>query len=126
MLDSILPHNGVDVMKIDVEGAELRVLRGSDRIVQESRPVIMFESGPPADDSLGYTKEAMWRFFTDRGYAVLIPNRVAHNDSGLSQEGFLESHLYPRRTTNYFAVPHERRTEIRDRARTVLKIKPTG
>jgi hypothetical protein len=47
---------------------------------------------------------------------------VAHNDGGLSLEGFIESHAYPRRTTNYIAIPSERRVEIRDRARTLLGI----
>jgi FkbM family methyltransferase len=120
-LDNLISSDTVDVIKIDVEGAELGVLHGGERLVAKSRPTIMFESGPPAADGLGYTKEALWRWFAEHEYAIVVPNRVAHNDSGLSQDGFLESHLYPRRTTNYFAIPNERRIEIRDRARDVLK-----
>jgi hypothetical protein len=30
-------------------------------------------------------------------------------------EGFVEAHFYPFRTMNYFAIPKERRLEIRDR-----------
>jgi FkbM family methyltransferase len=122
-LDGLIAADGIDVIKIDVEGAELGVLRGSDQIVARSRPTIMFESGPQADDGLGYTKEALWDWFAARDYAVLVPNRVAHLDPGLSQGGFVESHLFPRRTTNYFGVAKKRRDEIRDRARTVLKTK---
>jgi FkbM family methyltransferase len=122
-LDGLIAADGMDVIKIDVEGAELGVLRGSEQIVAKSRPTIMFESGPPAEDGLGYTKEALWDWFAERNYAVLVPNRVAHVDPGLTQVGFVESHLYPRRTTNYFAVANERRDEIRDRARGVLRIK---
>jgi FkbM family methyltransferase len=124
-LDSLISSHEVDVIKIDVEGAELGVLRGGERLVAESRPTIVFESGPPSDNGLGYTKESLWCWFADRDYAVLVPNRVAHNDPGLSQDGFVESHLYPRRTTNYFAVPNERRIEVRDRARDLLKIRAT-
>ena len=36
--------------------------------------------------------------------------------------GFVESHLYPRRTTNYFAIPQERRAEAMSRARRVLNL----
>jgi hypothetical protein len=82
----------------------------------------MFESAPQSNDNLEYTKENLYDFFVVNDYAVLIPNRVAHNDSGLSKDGFIESHFYPRRTTNYFAIPKERRVEIRDRARSILKI----
>lgn len=121
-LDDLVTSDNVDVIKIDVEGAELGVLRGSWNLLSSSRPVIMFESGPEMDDSLKYTKKELYEFLADNRYAILIPNRVAHNDPGLTQQGFIESHLYPRRTTNYFAIPDERRTEIRNRARYVLKI----
>lgn len=124
-LDDLLPSGEVDAIKIDVEGAELGVLRGSESILSGSRPTIMFESGPLENDSLGYSKEALWRYFDSHRYLILVPNRVAHNDPGLTQDGFLESHLYPRRTTNYFAIAKERNVEIRDRAREVLKI-PIG
>jgi len=121
-LDNLISSSDVDVMKIDVEGAELGVLRGSTNLLARSRPTIMFESGPLGNEGLGYTKEALWEMLFEQNYTVLVPNRVAHNDPGLSKESFIESHLYPRRTTNYFAIPNERRREIRDRARDVLKI----
>lgn len=121
-LDELVSSNDIDVIKIDVEGAELGVLRGSSKILNSSRPIIMFESWPRRDDGLGYTKEALYQFLNLNGYALLIPNRVAHDDPGLSQDEFIESHLYPPRTTNYFAIPKERRIEIGDRAGRVLKI----
>ena len=120
-LDEIVPSKDIDVIKIDVEGAELGVLRGAVRILNDSRPLIMFESGPQKDDGLGYTIEELYEFLVSKDYVILIPNRVAHNDVGLSRDGFIESHLYPRRTTNYFAIPKERRVEIRDKARQFLK-----
>jgi FkbM family methyltransferase len=124
-LDSLVTDGKIDVIKIDVEGAELGVLRGSERVIRECRPTILFESGPSADGSAA-PKTALWEWFTERQYAVLVPNRVAHDDPGLSSEGFVESHLYPRRSTNYFAVPQERRIEIRDKARAALKIRTAG
>jgi FkbM family methyltransferase len=125
-LDDLLPgERKIDVIKIDVEGAELGVLRGSNITINRDRPIIMFESGPSAGDELGYTKEEMWQWFNEYAFDVLVPNRLAHNGPGLGREGFIESHFYPRRTTNYFAIPRERRVEIRDRARRVLKMDST-
>jgi FkbM family methyltransferase len=121
-LDDLLPSEDIDVIKIDVEGAELGVVRGGEDVLSANRPVIMFESASMDEGDLGYTKEGLWQWFADHEYQVLIPNRVAHNDDGLSQKSFIDSHVYPRRTTNYFAVPKERRTESRDRARDVLGI----
>ena len=119
-LDDLIPKGEVDLIKIDVEGAELGVLRGARRLIERSQPIIMFESGP--EERGTYTKEAIFNWFDSMDYALLVPNRLAHNDDGLSLGSFLEAHLYPRRTTNYFATPRRRRIEIRDRARKILNI----
>ncbi len=119
MLDDLV-HEPVGVIKIDVEGAELGVLRGAQRLVTESRPVIMFESGPC---EAMYSKADMWAWLTARDYEILTPDRMAHNGPGLGREGFEEAHWYPRRTTDYFAVPAERRDEVRETARRLLGVK---
>lgn len=119
-LDDLLSSSEVDMIKIDVEGGELGVLRGAERLVADSRPAILFESGSGGFNDLNYPWEDLWQWFDDRDIAVLVPNRLAHFDDGLSREGFLESHHYPCRTTNYFAIPREHRLEIRSRARRIL------
>ena len=119
-LDNLVEAVDVDAIKIDVEGAELGVLRGAVAILRACRPIVMFESGPTGDNGLGYTKEGMLHFLNALDFSVVVPNRLAHDDEGLTAAGFVESHLYPRRTTNYFAVPTERRVEFRERARAIL------
>ena len=121
-LDTLISSRDVDALKIDVEGAELGVLRGGGDLIARNRPLIMFESGPTSDDGLGYSKESMWQWLAERNFEIVLPNRVAHNGPGLTLDGFIEAHFYPFRTLNYFAIPNERRIEIRDRARCLLKI----
>ena len=111
-----------DVIKIDVEGAELGVLRGAARLINSSRPVVMFESSVDAAECAGYPVDEMFVWWAERDYVLLVPNRLAHDGPSLSRQGFLEAHYFPRRTTNYFAVPAERRLEIRDRARAVIGV----
>ena len=96
------------------------MLRGAEKLLVAARPTILFESGP--EEVLGQGKEAMWRFLDERGYKLFAPNRLAHDAPPLTLDGFLDSHFYPRRTTNYFAVAEERRDEIRARARVILRI----
>jgi FkbM family methyltransferase len=117
-LDTLVHDDDIDVIKIDVEGAELGVLRGALGIIRRCRPVVMFESGP--EEVLGFTKLGMWEFLHAQSCGILLPNRVAHTSSPMTMEGFVESHFYPRRTTNYFAVPVERIAEVRAKARRVL------
>jgi len=120
-LDNLVSSGDIDVIKIDAEGAELGVLHGSTHLLQKNRPVIMFRTILSFEPEVNDAKEALWRYFAEQNYAVLIPSHVAHNDPGLSQNGFMESQVYPDRARRYFAIPKERRDEIRDRARKIQK-----
>ena len=120
MLDGLIGPEGVDVLKIDVEGAELRVLEGSTHILEASRPTVMFESTPEPIARQHSRARQLYGWLEQRGYVVLLPDRVAHLDDGLSLWGFVDSHVHPRRSTNFFAVPKEKRGELRVRARQIL------
>ena len=120
LIDNLISSDDVDVIKIDIEGAELGALRGATKLISDSQPIIMFESGP--EESLGFTKSDMWTFLTDHKYDLFIPDRVAHHGKGLTHDGFIDSHVWPRRTTNYIAIPRNRREEIREKTAMLLKI----
>ena len=45
-LDDLTQSHEVDVIKIDVEGAELGVLKGGEILLTKCRPTILFESAP--------------------------------------------------------------------------------
>jgi FkbM family methyltransferase len=120
-LDDIIPDSDIDVVKMDIEGAELGALRGATGLLSRNSPVVMFESGPQKLGSR-FGKNDLFRYFQQKDYVIIVPNRLAHNGCGLTEEGFLEGHLYPRRATNYFAIPMCRRKEIRNRARRILGI----
>jgi FkbM family methyltransferase len=122
-LDDLVPSTArVDVIKIDVEGAELGVLNGATELTARCRPVVLFESGPQTERTAESSINALYNWFSAREYQIYVPNRVAHDGPPLSEEGFLDSHYYPFRTLNYFAIPSERRTEFRDRARQSLGV----
>jgi FkbM family methyltransferase len=47
-LDHILHGDRVDMIKIDVEGAEGRVLRGAEDALRAHKPILVFEFSPPS------------------------------------------------------------------------------
>ncbi len=119
-LDSLISREGIDILKIDVEGAEAQVLEGSQRILEASRPTVMFESTPEPLSQMRARATALFEWLDRRGYAVLLPDRVAHLDEGLTATSFIDCHVYPRRSTNFFAIPKEKRVELRARTRQIL------
>ena len=122
-LDDLVPTDAVDVVKLDVEGAELAALRGAARLIARARPTVMFES---VGASAGSRTAGLWCVFDSFGYDVFTPDRLAHDAPPLTLEAFLDAHAYPRRTHNYFAVARERRIELRDKARCILRISVSG
>lgn len=121
-LDDIFAGGPIDLVKIDVEGAELGVLRGADALVARTRPLIMFESVGLEVNTLGYAPGLIWDWFAARDYRVMTPDQVAHDGNPLSRGAFLDSHQYPFRSHDYFAVPQEKTLAVRDRARALLGV----
>ncbi len=119
-LDEMNIEGKVDIIKVDVEGAEQGVFEGGQALIKKNLPLIFFESGPGDHPHLGFTKAGIWSLFDALGYGIIIPTRLAHADTGMSLDTFEDSHLYPRRTNNYIAVPRARRDEFRQRARDLL------
>jgi FkbM family methyltransferase len=70
-----LPAPGL--IKIDVEGAELHVLRGGSRVLREHRPPIAMEFYPRHFEKAGYTSADVAAELRDVGYELYeIPDRV--------------------------------------------------
>jgi FkbM family methyltransferase len=105
-LDDVLPESHrVDFLKIDAMGAEYHVLRGAERILQMSRPVVIFECTEAilrafnlkAEQPFGYlTNDHRYDLFSLRGYV--------NEDAPLNLERFVAAMIFPFEAFNFVAI----------------------
>jgi FkbM family methyltransferase len=62
-LDDLLPQDyHLDLIKIDVEGAEWQVFQGAVETLKRNRPLVLFEHGQGGSDRYGTTPEMIYDF----------------------------------------------------------------
>lgn len=89
-LDDLIDH--ADLMKVDVEGAEILVFRGARRLLSsDDAPIVFFEMSEQLSGSFGASGADVKRFLADCGYriyrwdgrrftAVTVEERHGHED----------------------------------------------
>lgn len=90
LLDNVVPASlPVRLIKIDVEGAELQVLRGGVKLLKRHRPFIIFEHGLGAADHYGTTPEEVYDLLSgDCGLEVNLMARWLNGAPPLSRDAF--------------------------------------
>jgi len=86
-MDSIVTGR-VDMIKIDVEGAELLVFRGARETISRNKPVIVFEHGLGGADSYGHTPEQVFDLLTDCGMKLSTMVRWLSAAQSLARDQF--------------------------------------
>lgn len=70
-LDDLIPENlKIDLIKIDVEGAEFEVLKGAMKVLQKNQPLVLFECGLGGADVYGTTPDDIFNLFASCGMAL--------------------------------------------------------
>jgi len=93
-LDDEVAH--ADFIKMDVEGMELDVLRGGARLIERSRPVILFEVNLSQLRAHGTSPRALERFFTQRGYRLYVLLERGHTLARVQSATLLTAFIAPR------------------------------
>ena len=58
----------IDIIKIDVEGAELAVLQGAKKSIIDFKPIILIEVNEETSQAAGYPSRALLNYLSEMGY----------------------------------------------------------
>ncbi len=89
MDNQLVDAERVNLIKIDVEGGEMGVLKGAVTILKKFSPVVIFEHGIGASDYYGTTPKEMWEFLTENDYCIFSLRGFVANKSSLTLEQFV-------------------------------------
>jgi FkbM family methyltransferase len=71
ILDDVFPQlgqNRLDVIKIDIEGAELPALQGAEHLLRNYKPMLLVEVSDVTSAAAGYRSEEMGDYLASLGY----------------------------------------------------------
>ena len=83
----------VDVVKIDVEGAEFKVLTGGGALLRERRPILLIEANAGALHGQGTSVEALLGLLHGLGYAIHVFSERTGEIEPLADGGALSANI---------------------------------
>ncbi len=109
-IDDLVGDNQLDVIKLDIEGAELWALRGATKVFAREQPSLLFECGTNADlERFGYARADIHSFITDElGYSIYTLTDFIYGREPRTAAEFERNGTYPFTGFNYVALPAQR------------------
>lgn len=88
-LDDLIPADKkISLIKIDVEGAEFKVLQGAKQLITRDLPVVIFECGLGASDFYGTDPKEVFDFFESCGLKMSLLKSWIDKKSPLTLDEF--------------------------------------
>jgi FkbM family methyltransferase len=104
--DNVLKESGldrVDVIKVDVEGAEELVLRGAIRSLTTYSPVVIFEFNPGCAVRLGLSPDGATDFLESLGYEFVLLGDCANCKNPASRPTYFNIVAIPKQFSGEFS-----------------------
>lgn len=111
-LDDVLPEDyTVNFIKLDVEGAEFDVLKGSEKLMKSQAPTIIFEFGLGASDHYNVNPDEFYDFMKSCSYDIFLLQDYIGNKKPLSEDSFVDT--YKKNKEYYFIAASSKRQTYR-------------
>jgi FkbM family methyltransferase len=113
-LDEIVPKKKpIGFIKLDVEGAELNVFKGAQRILAESRPIVLFECAVSSISRFEITPVEVFDFITrDLDFRLYFLKDWLGQGPPLDLPRFESAMIYPFQAFNFVAAPLKRTDRV--------------
>lgn len=103
-LDNILPHDyKVDLIKIDVEGGELNVMRGAINTLKTQKPFIIFEHGKGSSEYYGASPDKIFDLLASCDLKISRLADFIKKSPGMTREKFIDTY---NRGSDYYFIAH--------------------
>lgn len=114
-LDSLLTDSRASFIKIDVEGAELDVLKGADQVITRDNPLVLCELNVRTQRAFGRTCGEIVQFLANYAYVGFRTQEDLQNRGKLKLDR-LEADMFTADTViNALFVPSDRAATVRAR-----------
>jgi FkbM family methyltransferase len=104
-LDELIPKaKNIRLIKLDVEGAELDVLKGTTRIIKECQPYIFFEFGLGSAEYYEASPQEMFSLMEENSMQIFTLKSWLDKNAALNQQEFV-NHFMSNSEYYFLAVP---------------------
>jgi FkbM family methyltransferase len=104
--DVVSPQVPIGFIKIDVIGAELRVLRGARELLMRDRPVLLFECTQSSTSAMGVDPSELFHIVSvELDYDVYSLKGWALRHEPLDLQRFLAAQFFPFEAFNFVGLP---------------------
>jgi len=104
-LDNLIPpETRIDLIKIDVEGAEMIVLEGARGLLKRDRPIVLFEFGSFSGGMYDTDPGRVYDIFSESGIQVSVIEYFLKKMKGFSREELIGQY---QKGYNYFFIAYD-------------------
>ena len=103
----------VDFIKIDTEGGEIDILKGSNNLVTRDLPIISVEYGPGGYDAYGYDPDTLFTWARSHDYWIF--DLFGHQFRSIEQWNKCVAQYY----WDYLLIPNQKISCLSDRIKRI-------